>query len=196
MKKILFISHNNGKVADLKSMLEPLGYEVISANDLELPDIPETGETFEENALIKVRVGHEATGLPCIADDSGLCVDALSGKPGVYTARYSEDRPQGTPYTSKLLGELEAMDNSSRGAQFECRIAYIDASGAEHIFAGSVEGTLADVDRGNDGFAYDFVFIPKGESHTFAEMGKAKKNTFSHRGNAMRKFLEHLKWAT
>lgn len=184
MKKLVVASHNAGKVSELRTLLAPLGIDVLSAADAALPDVVEDADTFDGNALKKARAAFAATGLPVLADDSGLCVDALGGRPGVFTARYGG--------WQKLLQEMAALDAAARSAYFHCTLAFIDASGGETMFHGECRGHIIAESRGDGGFGYDPVFVPQGEARTFAEMGAAEKHLFSHRGRAMQHFVDHL----
>ena len=186
-RKLLIATHNEGKLREFARMLEPLGIRAA------LPGIPgllesveENGETFAENALIKARAVFEATGLPALADDSGLCVDLLGGEPGVHSARYlGED----TPYTEKnasILHRLEGAPDDRRTARFVCAIALVTAQG-EHVFEASCEGRIGDAPRGERGFGYDPIFYVGG--HSFAELPDAEKDRISHRGKALRQLL-------
>lgn len=181
MKKLVLATHNSGKVAELQTLLAPLGVEVISAADLNLPDVVEDADTFDGNALKKARAAHQASGLPALADDSGLCVDALDGAPGVFTARYGG--------WEKLLENMKTA--STRSAHFHCTLALVMDTG-ETLFHGQCNGHISEQGRGVGGFGYDPVFIPEGETRTFAEMGTAQKHAFSHRGRAMKSLTDFL----
>lgn len=190
--EIIFASHNAGKIAEIKQMLAPLGISVKSAQDMDLPDVEETGTTFAENSLIKSQTIAKAIGIPCIADDSGLCVDALDGAPGVYSARYAPNRDFDKGM-DKLLAEMAASPNKSRKAHFACVVSLAYPDGAYKLFEGRVEGSIATSKMaGVEGFGYDPLFIPDGYDVSFAQMGKAEKNKISHRGRAMQKFKEYL----
>nr|MBP9080787.1 RdgB/HAM1 family non-canonical purine NTP pyrophosphatase [Flavobacteriales bacterium] len=158
--------------------------------DAGLPtDLPETGHTFAANALQKARFAFERTGMPCIADDSGLEVDALNGAPGVYSARYAGQAKDDRANMAKLLHELGGVTN--RKARFRTVIALIDASG-EHLFEGEVRGTITTEPRGANGFGYDPVFLPEMSELTFAELDPVRKNAISHRGHAVWKLVRFL----
>lgn len=190
--EILFASHNAGKIKEIKQMLEPLGISVKSAEDVEFPDVEETGTTFAENSLLKSQTIAKALGKPCIADDSGLCVDALNGAPGVYSARYAPDRDFDKGM-DKLLKEMSESGNPSRKAHFACVISLAYPDGTHKIFEGRVEGHIAEQKMaGAQGFGYDPVFIPDGFDKSFAQMSKEDKNKISHRGRAMQKLKEYL----
>lgn len=185
MKTLILATHNSGKVAELRHLLAPLGIDVISAADANLPDVVEDADTFDGNALKKARAAHAATGLAVVADDSGLCVDALGGRPGVFTARYGN--------WQKLLQELATTPTRERGAYFHCTLALVDADGSETLFHGKCVGQIALEGLGDGGFGYDPVFIPAGETRTFAQMSSTEKHAFSHRGRAVSALVDALK---
>lgn len=190
--EILFASHNAGKIKEIKQMLEPLGITVKSAAETNLPDVEETGSTFAENSLLKSQTIAKATGIPCIADDSGLCVDALDGAPGVYSARYAPNRDFDKGM-DKLLEAMAKSSNKSRKAHFSCVVSLAFPDGKYELFEGRIDGTIADKKMlGEEGFGYDPLFIPDGYDISFAQMPKSEKNKISHRGRAMQKFKEYL----
>lgn len=192
IKELVFASHNAGKIQEIKQMLAPLGISVKSALDMDLPDVEENGTTFAENSLLKSQTIAKVVGLPCIADDSGLCVDALDGAPGVYSARYAPER-NFDKGMEKLLAEMAQSSNKSRKAHFSCVVSLSYPNGEYKLFEGRVDGTIADSKMtGAEGFGYDPLFIPEGYNISFAQMGKAEKNKISHRGRAMQKFKEYL----
>lgn len=192
INKLLFASHNAGKIAEIKNMLAPLEIKVISALDIALPDVDETGKTFAENSLLKSQTIAKALGIPCIADDSGLCVDALNGAPGVYSARYAPNRDFDKGM-DKLLNEMKQSTEKSRKAHFSCVVSLAYPDGSYKLFEGRVDGTIAlEKMEGQEGFGYDPVFIPDGYDCSFAQMSKEDKNKISHRGRAMQKFKEYL----
>lgn len=192
LTEILFASHNTGKIKEIKQMLEPLGIAVKSAADMDLPDVEENGTTFAENSLLKSRTIAKATGIPCIADDSGLCVDALDGAPGVYSARYAPNRDFDKSM-DKLLAAMEQSADKSRKAHFSCVVSLAFPNGEYKLFEGRVDGTIATEKMlGDEGFGYDPLFIPDGYAVSFAQMSKADKNKISHRGRAMQKFKDYL----
>lgn len=192
LNKIIFASHNEGKIAEIKQILAPFKIEVLSYKDIEFPDIEETGKTFAENSLLKSSAIAKFTGIACLADDSGLCVDALNGAPGVYSARYAPNRDFNKGM-EKLLTEMQKSNNKARTAHFACVISLAYPSGEHYIFEGKVEGCIAKQKSGNGGFGYDPLFIPEGYDKSFAELGAEVKNKISHRGRAMQKLLEYLK---
>jgi len=190
--EILFASHNAGKIKEIKQMLEPLGITVKSAAETNLPDVEETGSTFAENSLLKSQTIAKATGIPCIADDSGLCVDALDGAPGVYSARYAPNRDFDKGM-DKLLEAMAKSSNKSRKAHFSCVVSLAFPDGKYELFEGRIDGTIADRKMlGDEGFGYDPLFIPDGYDISFAQMPKSEKNKISHRGRAMQKFKKYL----
>ncbi len=190
-KEIIFASHNQGKIAEIREILNPYGIKVLSAADLELPDVEETGRTFEENAYIKALAAAKARNIPCFADDSGLCVDAIGGKPGVYTARYAPNRDFNLGM-DKLLNELKETNSQNRAAHFSCVIVLAHPDGSYKSFEGRVDGNIATSKSGNAGFGYDPIFIPTGFNRSFAEFSSEEKNKISHRGRALQKFISYL----
>ena len=193
IKELLFASHNAGKIAEIKQMLAPFGINVKSALDMDLPDVEETGVTFAENSLLKSQTIAKATGIPCIADDSGLCVDALNGAPGVYSARYAPNRDF-EKGMDKLLSEMAKSPNKSRAAHFSCVVSLAYPDGRYELFEGRVDGHIATKKMyGEEGFGYDPLFVPEGYDCSFAQMSHETKNSMSHRGRAMQKFLAYLK---
>ena len=192
MKELIFASHNKGKIAELKQILEPFGVKVKTTEDIELPDVEETGETFEENAALKAVTIAKLTGVVCIADDSGLCVNALNGRPGVYSARYAPNRDFDKAI-DMLLQEIEASKNKDRSAYFACVLALGYPDGTYKSFEGRVDGLISYDRKGNSGFGFDPIFIPLGYDKTFAELGSEIKNKISHRGRALEKFTAYLK---
>lgn len=189
MKTIVIASFNKHKIEEFKKLL-PAGYNVISALEAGIKEEPEeTGSTFEENALIKAQFIAQRCTYPCLADDSGLEVEALNGAPGVHSARYAGEQKSDRDNTEKLL---EALQNSgNRNAQFRTVLAYV-SNGESHIFEGEVKGEISNVPKGSLGFGYDPVFIARGENRTFAEMSPEEKNSISHRKRAMEKFVLFL----
>ncbi len=192
--KLVVASHNDGKVAEIKTLLEPLHIEVLSAKELRLGDVEETGKTFEENAKLKANALSLMCGLPCLADDSGLCVDALDGRPGVYSARYAPNRDFKTGM-EMLLKEMSESKSKDRKAHFCCCLALACPNEKVKIFEGKVEGKIAEEPKGEKGFGYDPIFIPEGYEQTFAELGDDVKNQISHRRLALEKLIKEIKEA-
>lgn len=190
-KKIIFASHNKGKIAEIREILAPYRICVLSAEDINLPDIEETGTTFEENAYLKAAAAAKSNNIPCLADDSGLCVDAIGGKPGVYTARYAPNRDFNKGM-DKLLKEIEETNPLNRAAHFSCVIVLAFPDGSYKSFEGRVEGNIATQKSGTNGFGYDAIFIPTGYTRSFAELDGSEKNKISHRGRALQKFISYL----
>jgi XTP/dITP diphosphohydrolase len=188
--KIILATHNPHKREELLSLAgDSFEIEMLS-NDF--PEIPETGNTLEENAAIKSRFVFERLHQPSLADDTGLEVQALGGAPGVHTARYAGENATYKDNCRKLLHELQGIDD--RRATFSTVICFTDQSGKEHLFRGSVEGNITKDFRGSNGFGYDPIFEPlEGSGKTFAQMTSEEKNCLSHRARAMEKFLEFIK---
>lgn len=189
--KIVFATNNSHKLSEVSAILGA-EVQILSLADIDChEDIPETADTLEGNALQKARFVHERYGMDVFADDTGLEVAALGGRPGVHTARYAfPDRNDTEANTDKILGELEGV--ADRSARFRTVIALI-LGGREYLFEGIVEGEIATARRGTEGFGYDPVFVPEGTGKTFAELGVDVKNQFSHRSRAVRKLVEFLK---
>jgi len=186
--KFVMATNNLNKLREAKEIFGSLGIEVISQKEAGVSIEPEeNGETFAENALIKARAVYELVKLPVIADDSGLCVDALNGAPGVYSARYAPENER----CEKLLRNLQSVPAGQRTAQFVTVIAFIDANGTETICEGICRGVIGFEKRGTNGFGYDPVFMYGDKS--FAELTPEEKNAVSHRGAALRKLYEILK---
>jgi len=203
-KKIVVASHNAGKLREFADLLGPFGLEAKSAKEYGLPEPDETGTTFEENAYIKAFAAAKATGLPAMSDDSGLCVDALDGAPGVYTANWAE-KPDGSrdfgmamQRTETALQEAGATRPSQRAGRFVAVICLVFPDGEAEYYRGEVEGTLVWPPRGDLGFGYDPVFLPDGYAKTFGEMTAEEKHgwkpgdaeALSHRARAFKKFAE------
>ena len=184
---------NKGKKKELERILMPLGIEVISEDDLENPvdEVEETGTTFEENALIKARAGAKTTNLPTVADDSGLCVDALGGEPGVYTARYAGIPTDNAKNNAKLLENLKGIPREKRTARFVSAVACVFPDGREFTVRGECEGIIGEKLCGTNGFGYDPLFIS--ELGCFGEISDEAKDSISHRGRALKELLKKLK---
>lgn len=192
-RRIVFASGNRGKLREVKRLLEGFGVDVLPQSDFDVEEAAETGTTFLENSLIKSRNAAKATGLPAIADDSGLAVDALGGAPGVYSARYSGPGATDARNIDKLLAELEGVPDSERGAAFHCVASFVDpASGDELVGEGAWRGRILTARQGEGGFGYDPVFFDDARGKSAAEFGADEKNAASHRGQALRALLTAL----
>jgi len=195
--KLVIATHNAGKLKEISALLAPYGVDCLSAGALGLPEPPETGSTFVENALIKARASAQASGIPALADDSGLCVDALGGRPGVYTADWAErhkfEGPPGRDWYM-AMGKVEGLlceigPDADRSASFVCVLALAWPDGRSAVYEGRVQGSLTWPPRGTMGFGYDPVFVPKGDSRTFAELDPTEKHAISHRADAFAKLV-------
>ena len=189
MDKIVFATNNEHKLREIRAILHD-ETEVLSLSDIGChTDIPETADTLEGNALIKAHFVYDNYGYDCFADDTGLEVEALDGKPGVRTARYAGDDQDSQANMRKLLREMKGKDN--RNARFRTAIALI-LDGEEHLFSGEVRGTITTEPMGDKGFGYDPVFIPEDTGKTFAQLGEDIKNHISYRARAVAKLTEFL----
>ena len=190
--RFLLATHNRKKQAEMQRILEPLGIEVLTADMLgiALTAVEETGKTFRENAYLKAHSGSEESGLPCIADDSGLCVDALGGAPGVYSARYSGVHGDDEANIEKLLAALQDIPQAQRTAHFACAVCVCFPDGRILELEGRCNGRIGFEKLGNDGFGYDPVFMVGARS--FAQFSADEKDEVSHRGNALRKLCDAL----
>jgi XTP/dITP diphosphohydrolase len=185
--RLLLATRNPGKLAELQRLLESAvpGVAVVGLRDVpEYPEAPETGATFAENALLKAREAVRHTGLPAVADDSGLTVDALNGMPGALSARWSGRHGDDPANTALLLGQLADVPDERRGAAFVCAAAVVTPDGAERVLERSWRGQVVREGRGSNGFGYDPVFLPDGMDRTAAELTAAEKDARSHRGQA------------
>lgn len=189
-RKLVFSTNNEHKLEEVKAILEPY-YQILSLKDIgDDTDIPETGETLEDNALIKANYLWDTYHTNCFADDTGLEVEALNNAPGVYSARYAGEQKSSTDNVAKLLKELEGKEN--RNAQFRTVIALI-IDGKKYVFEGKIKGVITTSARGNSGFGYDPVFQPEGYNKTFAELTLADKNEISHRARAVEQLALFLR---
>jgi XTP/dITP diphosphohydrolase len=166
--------------------------EAQARTGVQIPEVAETGATFAENALLKAEAVCMATGLPALADDSGLCVDVLNGMPGIYSARWSGPDADDDRNLRLVIGQLQVIDAPSPTGQFVCAAAFVCPEDGEIVVMGSVEGTLLTEPRGSNGFGYDPIFVPEGETRTTAEMSAAEKDAISHRGRAFRRLALRL----
>lgn len=187
--RLVLATANQHKLLELGRILEAAGIDVQLASLAEFPgapDVPETGATFAENALLKAHAIADFTGLPAVADDSGLCVDALNGMPGVFSARWSGRHGDDEANLRLVLGQLADVPDERRGARFVCAAALVWPAGREHVSEGEVTGRLIREPRGQNGFGYDPIFVPDSATITTAEMEPAEKDAISHRGKALR----------
>lgn len=187
--RLVIASHNPGKVREIGELLAGFDVEVVSAGALNLPEPEETGTTFAENAALKARAAASGSSLPALADDSGLCVHALGGEPGIYSARWAGPSKDFTVAMNKVEGELSARGLHDRGAAFVCALTLAWPDGAEETFEGGIEGQLIWPPRGTRGFGYDPMFVPEGHDITFGEMDPAAKHAISHRARAFAKLV-------
>ncbi|MEO3809731.1 RdgB/HAM1 family non-canonical purine NTP pyrophosphatase [Sphaerisporangium sp. B11E5] len=195
MNRVVLATRNPGKIEELRRILSEADgkIDLIGLDEYpEIGDIPETGLTFAENALIKARAVAEATGLPAVADDSGLCVDALNGMPGVLSARWSGRHGDDDANLDLLLAQISDVPDAHRGAHFTCAAALVLPTGEEQVVEGVLEGEIIRARRGTGGFGYDPIFLPTGETRTTAEMPPADKDATSHRGRAFRALTPHI----
>lgn len=187
--KLVFATHNPNKFREIESML-PDHIELLSLQDIDCNvDIPETGDTIDENAILKAEYVKNHYGYDCFADDTGLEVNALAGAPGVYSARYAGDEKNNEANMAKVLNQLE--DKNDRSARFKTVIA-LNLKGHENLFTGICEGTILKEKTGNNGFGYDPIFLPNGFEKSFAEMNLNEKSGISHRGIAFKSLMEYL----
>jgi XTP/dITP diphosphohydrolase len=194
MKKIILASNNKGKIREFNTMLDGL-YEVISMSDRQVDEVPETGLTFVENALIKARNASEQSGLPALADDSGIVVDALGGGPGIYSARYAGNHGDDEANTKKLLDDMQSVPDGKRSGRFWCAIVFVEHANdpTPIIIQRGWEGEILRKKVGENGFGYDPIFYVPTHSCASAELAPEIKNTLSHRGRALTALLEELK---
>ncbi len=187
-KRLIIASHNSGKVREIGELLDPWSVEVVSAAELNLPEPEETGLTFAANAKLKAHAAALATKLPALADDSGLCVNALDGSPGIYSARWGG--PQKDFDVAMARVNAEMGDAADRRAQFVCALALTWPDGHSEIFEGTVDGTLVWPPRGDRGFGYDPMFLGEGDTGTYGEIEPMEKHAKSHRAVAFRKLID------
>ena len=183
--RLIAATHNKGKVKELKDLFEPLGFEVISAIELDLDEPEETESTFTGNAILKARAAAKATGAPALADDSGLAVTALGGAPGIFSARWAGEPRDFNFAMEKVERELNDISAQDRSAKFVCALAVVWPDGHSEVWEGYVHGQLVWPPRGEKGFGYDPMFVAKGETMTFGEMKPEKKHAMSHRADAV-----------
>jgi XTP/dITP diphosphohydrolase len=187
--RLILATRNQAKLAELRRILTATGVNMAVADLSDAPGMPEvaeTGRSFADNALLKARAVAAFTGLAAVADDSGLCVDALNGMPGVLSARWSGRHGDDEANLQLLLGQIVDVPDGQRGAHFACAAALVLPSGAEHVTEATVHGSLTRSPRGSNGFGYDPIFVPDGFEVTTAQMSAEEKDTISHRGRALR----------
>jgi XTP/dITP diphosphohydrolase len=194
--RVVLATRNAYKVGELREILTDAGLDLDLVGVDAFPDVPdvaETGATFAENALLKARAAAEATGLPAVADDSGLCVDALNGMPGVLSARWAGRHGDDRANLELLLAQVSEVPDERRGARFVCSAALAVPGGQERVVEGVLHGSLERAPRGDGGFGYDPILRPDGEHRTTAELSAREKNAISHRGRAFRALAPHLR---
>ncbi|MGW4421254.1 XTP/dITP diphosphatase [Streptosporangium sp. NPDC004631] len=187
--RLVLATRNAGKVAELRRILADasVSVEIVGLEEFpEIGDVAETGLTFAENALLKAHAVARESGLPAIADDSGLCVDALNGMPGIFSARWSGGHGDDEANLRLLLAQVSGVPPEHRGAHFACAAVLALPSGKEWVAQGALQGMIIDTPRGVNGFGYDPIFVPEGEGRTTAELSAEEKNAISHRGRAFR----------
>ncbi|MGY5388193.1 XTP/dITP diphosphatase [Bacillus spizizenii] len=193
MKEAIIATHNPGKVKEFKEILEPKGYDVKSLAEIGFTEeIEETGNTFEENAILKAEAVAKAVNKMVIADDSGLSIDNLGGRPGVYSARYAGEQKDDQANIDKVLSELKGIEKEQRTARFRCALAVSIPGEETKTVEGHVEGYIAEEPRGEYGFGYDPIFIVKDKDKTMAELTSDEKNKISHRADALKKLSKLL----
>ncbi len=191
--RLVVASHNPGKVREIAELVRPFGVNVVTAGELGLDEPEETGATFEENATLKAMAAARASGLPALADDSGLAVDALGGAPGIYSARWAgpdKDFAKAMQVVEDRLQALGATTPERRTARFVAVLCLAFPDGWSEVYRGEVEGTLVYPPRGTGGFGYDPMFVPEGHDRTFGELPAAVKAGISHRARAFARFAE------
>ncbi len=188
--RLVIASHNKGKVKEINELLSPLGVEATSAADLGLDDPEETGSTFAENAELKALAAARASGLPALADDSGLSVTALGGAPGIFSARWAGEPRDFTAAMKKVETAVFDSGTEDFSARFVCALSLAWPDGHTETFEGEVRGVLVFPPRGDNGFGYDPIFVPEGYHITFGEMDPDEKHAISHRADAFRKLMK------
>jgi XTP/dITP diphosphohydrolase len=193
--RVVLASGNPGKLRELSALLGPLGFELTTQSALGIEPPPETGSTFLENALLKARYAARLSSLPALADDSGIEIDALGGRPGVYSARYAGKQASDAENNEKLLQELQGIPQQRRTARYQCVIVFVrHAEDASPLVAsGTWDGTILGAPRGSGGFGYDPLFMPRGLERTAAELEPELKNQLSHRGQALAMLMQRLR---
>jgi XTP/dITP diphosphohydrolase len=191
--RLVVASHNSGKVREIAALLAPLGVEAVSAASLGLPEPEETETTFAGNAVLKARAAAKASGLPALADDSGLEVVALNGAPGVYSARWAGPDKDFGVAMRRVRDEMQARKAADRSARFVCALALAEPNGKVEVFEGEARGAIVWPPRGDKGFGFDPIFEPAGHTHTFGEMSHEEKLPLTHRARAFEKLLMALR---
>lgn len=193
MKQLVVATRNKGKIIEISALLKGLVGQISSAADYaDFPETIEDGATFEENALKKAREAARFTGLPALADDSGLVVDVLGGRPGVFSARFAGEGAGDAANNTRLLSECRTVSDDDRHAAFVCVLAYVTPEGNEQIFTGRIAGRILAEARGEGGFGYDPLFLVNGFERSMAELTLAEKNSVSHRAQAFERFRTYL----
>ncbi|TEW51271.1 XTP/dITP diphosphatase [Psychromonas algicola] len=194
-QKWVLATGNQGKVKEMSELLNSFSIEVLPQSQFNVPDVPETGTTFVENAIIKARHAAKLTGLPAIADDSGLEVDFLNGEPGIYSARFAGETATDQDNIDKLLNKLEGIMPAQRKARFQCVLVYMrhELDPTPIICQGTWEGSITENQNGTNGFGYDPVFWVESEQSTSAQLSKQRKSELSHRGKALAQLVKLLK---
>jgi XTP/dITP diphosphohydrolase len=194
--KLVLATRNQGKITEFRRILDALApgaIELIGVDQFpDLIDVEETGATFEENSLLKARYTSQATGLPAIADDSGLCVDALGGDPGIFSARWAGDHGNDRANLEKVLDQLKDVPDGKRGAHFMCVASLVLPDGRQQVAEGRFEGHILRAPVGENGFGYDPIFQPVGLSISSAQMSAEEKDLMSHRGKSLRALAPHV----
>jgi len=195
-KKLVIATHNVGKIVEFRRILDAISegaVELVGIDQFpELDDVEETGATFEENALLKARYTAKMTGLPAISDDSGLCVDALGGQPGIFSARWAGEHGNDAANVRKVLDDLRDIPDEKRGAYFICVSALVMPDGREAVAEGFFHGRILHEAIGENGFGYDPIFLPLGASISSAQMSAEEKDSISHRGKSLRAIAPHV----
>lgn len=193
-RQLVLATRNAGKIAEMQRLLQSfnLDCEVISSSRFDLPDVEETGSSFEENAILKASTISRATSLPAIADDSGLCVDALNGAPGIYSARWAGVHGDDAANIARVLDQISHVAEGQRGARFVCVIALALPTGSVEVVRGELPGRIRRNAAGTYGFGYDPIFEPEGYTMTLAEMLPEKKDEISHRARALREIAPRI----
>ncbi len=195
-KKLVIATRNAGKIAEFRRILDAISDGAIDLVGIDqfpdLVDVEETGSTFEENALLKARYTAAMTGLPAISDDSGLCIDALGGSPGIFSARWAGRHGNDKANLEKVLDELKEVTDEDRGAHFICVAALVMPDGREKVTEGRFEGTILYSAIGDQGFGYDPIFLPRGMSISSAQLSAEEKDAVSHRGKSLRAIAPHV----